>query len=363
MRSTRFTLELDSPLGTARAEVLERRGWVVGLDPEAHDVPARGVGEATPLPGWTESHEDCRAALAAFDDRETPSGDERGGGSDDRTNDPDLTTPAARHGITLARADAAARADDRSLAALLADRVGFPEPAVHVPVNATIGDGTPAAAAREARRAVDDDYRAIKLKVGAGALDRDLDRMRAVQREVGPAIELRADANGAWDRTTARQALDKLRRMGVSYVEQPLPAADLRGHQALREELRIDLALDESIAEYGIERILAEEAADVVICKPMVLGGVVRTLEAARAAREAGVEPVVTTTIDAAIARTAAVHVAAAIPDVRPCGLATGSLLREDLVPDPAPVDDGRIEVPTDPGIAGSTFDEIVFEE
>jgi len=58
------------------------------------------------------------------------------------------------------------------------------------------------------------------------------------------------------------------------------------------------------------------------------------------------VDPVVTTTVDGVVARTAAVHVAAAIPDVAPCGLATAELLAEDLGPDPAPVDDGRISVP-----------------
>jgi o-succinylbenzoate synthase len=348
MRTTPFTVELDSPLGTARTEVLERRGWTVGVAPEKDDVSARGVGEATPLPGWTESYEACQSALFAFADG---------------NRDPTLETPAARHGVTLARADASARFEGTSLAALLAERAGLSEPAGYVPVNATIGDGEPEAAAREARLAVENGSRALKVKVGAGALERDLERVRAVQREVGPAIELRADANGGWDRATARRALHEFARMGVSYVEQPLPAADLRGHRALHEECRIDLALDESIAEVGIDRVLESGAADVVVCKPMVLGGVERTVETARAAREADVEPVVTTTIDAAIARTAAVHAAAAIPDVRPCGLATGSLLREDLSPDPAPVEDGRIEVPDGPGIAGSVFDEVVFGE
>jgi L-alanine-DL-glutamate epimerase-like enolase superfamily enzyme len=55
--------------------------------------------------------------------------------------------------------------------------------------------------------------------------------------------------------------------------------------------------------------------------------------------------------VDAVVARTAAVHVVAALPDVAPCGLATAGLLGEDLGPDPAPVTDGRITVPQDPGI------------
>jgi L-alanine-DL-glutamate epimerase-like enolase superfamily enzyme len=53
------------------------------------------------------------------------------------------------------------------------------------------------------------------------------------------------------------------------------------------------------------------------------------------------------------------VHVAAAIPDVRPCGLATGDRLATDLGPDPAPIADGRIRVPDGPGLglSGVTVD------
>jgi L-alanine-DL-glutamate epimerase-like enolase superfamily enzyme len=51
------------------------------------------------------------------------------------------------------------------------------------------------------------------------------------------------------------------------------------------------------------------------------------------------------------VARTAAVHVAAAIPDVRACGLATADRLESDLGPDPCPVEEGRISVPQDPGL------------
>jgi len=82
----------------------------------------------------------------------------------------------------------------------------------------------------------------------------------------------------------------------------------------------------------------------------MALGGVDRARQAALEAREAGVEPVVTTTIDAVVARTAALHLAASVPDLPACGLATADRLAEDLAPDPAPVEDGRMAVPDAPG-------------
>ncbi|ESS03501.1 MAG: L-alanine-DL-glutamate epimerase related enzymes of enolase superfamily, partial [uncultured archaeon A07HR67] len=185
-------------------------------------------------------------------------------------------------------------------------------------------------------------------------------RLRAVRRAVGPAVDLRADANGAWDRATARRALDRLAPLDLAYVEQPLPAADLAGTARLRAETTVPIALDESLAERSVETVLGADAADVVVIKPMALGGPDRALAVACRAREAGVDPVITTTIDAVVARTAAVHVASAVPDVPACGLATADLLAEALAPDPCPVSDGRIEVPAGPGLAGGAFDELV---
>jgi len=51
------------------------------------------------------------------------------------------------------------------------------------------------------------------------------------------------------------------------------------------------------------------------------------------------------------VARAGAVHLAASIPGVGPCGLATGSMLRSDLAPDPATVEDGTVTVPQGPGL------------
>jgi o-succinylbenzoate synthase len=327
VRVDRFSLALASPLDTARGRIEERRGALVRT--------AGGVGETTPLPGWTESLDDALAAL----DR-----------ADEWTPLSDLAdTPAARHGVATARLDAAARAAGEPLAASLA-----PDPATRVPVNATVGDASPDETARRVRGAVAAGFDCVKLKIGARSPDADIERLRAA-REAAPDAALRAD--GAWDESTARETLSALDSLDLAYVEQPLPAADLAGHRRLRETTGVPVALDESLAETGVETALDAEAADVLVLKPMALGGPDRAVAAARLARDRGAEAVVTTTVDAVVARTAAVHAAAALGDVPACGLATASLLAEDLYSDPAPVSDGAIRVPEGPGLAGEAFD------
>ncbi|MFC7133949.1 MULTISPECIES: o-succinylbenzoate synthase [Salinibaculum] len=329
-----FTVSLSSPLETAAGRIDTREGFLVYIDYQG----AKGVGEATPLPGWTESKEECRTALG----RAAEIAEELDWGIALRKTD----APAARHGISLALAEARARASEQPLYRYLdGDRL-----VTSVPVNATIGDQSPAATADAAERAVEDGFGALKCKVGARPLSEDVDRLRAVRERVGDGVELRADANGAWSPERAREAVEAFAAFDVSYVEQPLPAGDLRGHAALRGG-PVDIALDEALTEHSVADVLAADAADVLVVKPMVVGGPDRAHDVATTASEAGVDPVVSTTVDAVVARTGAVHVAASVPDVRACGLATGSLLAKDLSADPAPVSDGSIEVPQGKGL------------
>jgi len=349
----RFSVPLATPLGTAHGEVAEREGFVVRVEYPNRESP--GLGEATPFPGWTESLAECREKLS-----EVPGISYRFPGL--------AKHPAARHGLGLAYKDAEAREAGVPLAESLArgSLGAVPSASETVPVNATVGDGDIGETVAAAEGAVAEGFGCLKVKVGVRDVDADVERLRAVRAAVGDDVAMRADANGAWTRSEAVAFVDAVVDAGLdlSYVEQPLPADDLDGHVDLRGR-GVDVALDESLAARDslVRREIKErEAADVVVLKPMALGGPLATVDAAVRFREDGIEPVVTTTIDAVVARTAAVHVAAAIPDVRACGLATGHLLAGDLAADPAPVADGTIRVPEGPGIAGDAFDDLLSE-
>jgi o-succinylbenzoate synthase len=341
-----FSLQLDSPLTTASGQITERRGFLVGVQQDE----SYGIGEATPLPGWTESYDACRIALDAVAQS-----------TDSEIEPPNPTDiPAAAHAVELAELDAAARRDTRPLAAVLREGVfdvDHPLPD-SVPVNATIGDGSVDETVNAATTAVDEGFDWLKLKVGAREPDRDLRRVQAVRDAVDDGVSLRLDVNGGWDRSTARAMVDQLAAVGIGYLEQPLPAADLEGLAALRGH-GVDIAVDESLAERSLSAVLSAGAADVVVIKPMAVGGPRQTVEAAATARAAGIEPVVTTTVDGVVARTAAVHAAAAIPDVTACGLATGSLLATDLADDPVSIADGRAQLPAGNGLCGDGFAEL----
>ena len=329
-----FSLPLHSPLETAAGSLTHRDGLLISLEYDGQ----HGVGEATPLPGWTESQAECREALSRAGDI----AEELDWGIALARTDP----PAARHGLSLALAEARARTAEKPLYRSLGDD----RLVRSVPVNATIGDKPTAETVEAARAAVGEGFDCLKLKVGVRPVEEDVERLQAVREAVGDGVELRADANGAWSVEEAEQAFEAFGALGVEYVEQPLPAENLVGHTQLRGG-PVDVALDEALVEYSVDEILSELAADVLVIKPMVVGGVDLARDIATTAREAGVDPVFSTTVDAVVARTGAVHLAASLPEPRACGLATASLLAEDLSADPAPVTDGAIEVPQGKGL------------
>lgn len=335
-----FELELDPPLQTARETLHTRQGFLfqVGTDPT-------GLGEATPLPPFTESFQACQQALKRARKAYTDAGWPGAFRVVSETATGRLRYPAARHAVSLAALDLQAKQRKMPLYQLLGGQAHN-----RVPVNATIGDGTPTETAEKAGVAQRAGFPAIKLKVGAGSIDRDVRRLRSVRDEVGSRIELRADANGAWNRADAEQFLSETASLGLSYVEQPLPVEQTLVHDQLRGS-GSRIALDESLAETAVTTLLRKDVVDVYVLKPMAVGGIDIARGLAKRVREAGAEPVLTSIFESVIGRMGAVHLAASLENLPPSGLATADRFETDLAPDPASVRNGAIEPPTDPGL------------
>jgi L-Ala-D/L-Glu epimerase len=331
-----FSLPLVTPFDTANGTIDAREGFLIRVT--RTDDGAVGYGEATPLPGWTESLADCETALERA--REAI---HQGAGAAVAAVDEAV---AARHGVSLALTDLEATSESTPLY-----RYFDPDALVaRVPVNTTIGDGSVEETVTATRRAVERGFSCCKFKVGSGGVDDDVERLRAARDAVGTDVEFRADANGAWDFEEARRAIRAFDDLDVSIVEHPLPAGALEGHAELRGN-GVAIALDEGLLEHGVDAICEAQAADVVSIKPMALGGLDIAQQIVAWIAELEITPLVTTTIDGVVARTGAVHLAASIPEPPACGLATGDLLAEDLGRDPVLLENGTAVVPQAKGL------------
>lgn len=307
-----YAIRFREPVLTAAGRWEIRRGaWLV-----LHGEDGRtGLGEVAPLPG-VESD----AALAAALER------------------PDYRAAA----FGLAELDLEGQRAGCPVARLLGE-----SPRASVAVNALCLASGASEAAEEAAAAVADGFGTLKLKVGALAAARDIERVAAIRARVGAAPRLRLDANGAWDEATALAVLRAVERHGIEYVEDPV-AWD---PGALRGRTGIAVARDAASAE-AAWRAVRERSADFLVLKPMQLGGVRAAREIARAALDAGIGVVVTSSFDTAVGVAGALHLAASLPGPeRAHGLATAELLGDAPLEGLGPPREGRMRLPGEPGL------------
>jgi len=237
-------------------------------------------------------------------------------------------SPLAGYPCDPARALAAARE---------AATIGWPAPRRSaIPVNALIAHGMPIDAA--ALRA----FPAVKVKVGRGAPDADVERLRAVRDVLGDGPALRIDANGAWDVPTATAVLRAIAPLGIEFAEQPV--ASMEDLAAVRRATAVPIAADECVRSVDdARRVRRLDAADLIVLKVQPLGGVRAALEVAAAS---GLPAVVSSMLETSVGLAAGVALAAALDELPyACGLATLDEIEGDVTDDPLVPVDGSLPV------------------
>lgn len=219
----------------ARVTVDGVAGWGEAAPAEA--VTAEGPAEAArQLLGWASDGASLETALVEAEAR--PGGH---------------ATPAARSAASSAALDALGRRRGQALHQLL----NLPEGRVRSSITLSLG---PVAAVLDEAAARDaEGWGLFKVKLG-GPEDEAV--LRAL-RDRYPEKGLRVDANEAWSPQVASQRLLALERIGVDYLEQPLPRSLLDESAELAKKTDIPILLDESLHDSSdaIE-LVAREAGD-----------------------------------------------------------------------------------------------------
>jgi L-Ala-D/L-Glu epimerase len=255
-------------------------------------------------------------------------------------------------GLEIALLDALGKAEGCAVSTLLSPSGIVPRTAV--PVNAVIGVRATAPIVAAAQEAKKNGFRCVKLKVGMGlSAHEEIERVASVRNALGPTMHLRLDANEAWHLEEAIAILSQCVPYDIQYIEQPLKAGDLAGMRALRRAIPIPLAADEAVHSLESARlVLDSEAADILVIKPQLAGGLRLSQQMIQLATERDVQSVITSSIEAGIGLSAELHLAAASPAVTlACGLATLDLLIDDLLIDELPMRAGLLPVPPGPGL------------
>jgi L-Ala-D/L-Glu epimerase len=126
----------------------------------------------------------------------------------------------------------------------------------------------------------------VKLKVGE---DGALQAARTARRLLGRRVDLRVDANMAWDVEQALEVIEELRSVGIQSFEQPVPAADLAGLKRLVAESSAGIVVDEGLTDReSLQTFIGQRACTGANVRISKCGGLVGAYARCREALDAG---------------------------------------------------------------------------
>jgi L-alanine-DL-glutamate epimerase-like enolase superfamily enzyme len=122
-----------------------------------------------------------------------------------------------------------------------------------LPAYASTGEvKAPAERAESALAMREQGFKAMKIRFVRERLADGVAAVRAVRKAVGSTMEIMVDLNQAWrmpgdidpalDHAAARRTVEELGELGVLWVEEPLPGADVKGLARLRSETGVRIA-------------------------------------------------------------------------------------------------------------------------
>src|SRR5215207_8471320 len=129
-------------------------------------------------------------------------------------------------------------------------------------------------------------FRQVKLK-----LERDgaVRAARTARRLLGRRVDLRADANMAWDVEQALQLIGQLRAVGIESFEQPVASGDLAGLARLVAESGAGIMVDEGLTDRdSLQRFISHRACTAANVRISKCGGLVGAYARCREALDAG---------------------------------------------------------------------------
>lgn len=190
-------------------------------------------------------------------------------------------------------------------------------------------------------------FHCIKFKIGAIDWRKEVDLIEEVRRCHDPAqVEIRVDANGAFDMDCALPRLKRLADLGVHSIEQPIKAGLPDLMQFLCQVSPLPIALDEElIGKFTIEQkaeTLDRIKPAYIVIKPTLTGGYSGAQEWIDLARERGIGWWITSSLESNIGLDALAQWVATLPTDMPQGLGTGALYTNNF-PTPLHLEGDRL--------------------
>jgi len=212
----------------------------------------------------------------------------------------------------------------------------FTEGKAGIPINGLIWMGEKSFMKEQIKEKIKQGFSCIKLKIGAIDFDAEMELLRYIRKEFSAKeIELRVDANGAFQPEDALEKLKRLSDLSLHSIEQPIRQGQCKEMAKLCKETLLPIALDEELI--GVfntsdkENLIEEIKPQYIILKPSLIGGFQGTKEWINLAEKNQIGWWITSALESNIGLNAIAQFTYLQNNHMPQGLGTGSLFTNNI--------------------------------
>jgi len=341
-RLYKFSLPFIYPIKLKTVTLQQREGLILILTDTAGHV---GLGEISPLPGFSrETLETAVYKTTLLVDRMLNFGELTAHYQSRReVYWEKKTSPSVVHfGVETALLSLLANARRISLGAML-----YGHSSNKIPINglirSSISEWVP-----EADYLVSEGYQTIKIKVGRITPSLEARGIQEIRQFVGPDINIRLDANRAWDLETALSFGQAVASAKIEYIEEPLQnPVDL---PRFYDSCGVPFAFDETLHQI-IDPTISFDAytgLKALVLKPTLIGCTARFVSLVNQALSQNILPVISSSYESDVGLAALSQLAASISgETIAEGLDTRSVFQTGTCKAPGTVTRGWLPVRT----------------
>lgn len=321
-------LHFKQPAGTSRGIYTTRKIWLVRLS----DGQREGVGECAPLPDLScDVRPNYAELLNGFCQVLCETGEIDYEGI--------RTYPSMLFGLETALLDLKNQCSMFNGQCFIIFDTSFSRGEVGIPINGLVWMGNYKEMLERMEEKLEKGYRCVKLKIGAIDFEQELDLIKKIRDRFSfHEVELRVDANGAFQFDEALYKLELLSQYNIHSIEQPIRQGQWAYMAELCRESPLPIALDEELIGVNDPEMKAHMLNIIkpryIILKPSLHGGMSGCREWIEAAKAQGIGSWITSALESNIGLNAIAQFASEVygDHIRmPQGLGTGQLFTDNI--------------------------------
>ena len=223
----------------------------------------------------------------------------------------------------------------------------FTESEASIPINGLVWMGDETFMQDQIAQKLEDGFTTIKMKIGAIDFETEIKLLTSIRKKyTAKEITLRVDANGAFTSKNALEKLERLTKLDIHSIEQPIKQGQVKAMKTLCLKTPVPIALDEEligIFKYEDKKQLLEEInPQYIILKPSLVGGIKGSNEWIELANNLNIPYWITSALESNIGLNAISQYTYNLGVTLPQGLGTGSLYTNNIT-SPLEVENGNI--------------------